>query len=113
MLFYISALPVPRHPLIKKSTATLSLRAVRVCCRAQASKSSFWSTSDFYGLDLSCLHDECVSDHYAQPIVGYFDPAILLSPDVLTHTINFGSDTVADLAEINVPLHFTINKTGV
>ena len=79
----------------------------------QSGKSTFWACSDFYGLDLSCLLDECVSDHFAQPIVGYFDPAILLSTDVVTHVINFGTDTVADLAEINVPLKFTITKTGV
>ncbi len=61
---------------------------------------------------MSSLHAECVSDHFAQPIVGYFDPSILMSAEVVTHVIDFGKDTVADLAEINVPLHFTINKTG-
>ncbi len=79
----------------------------------QLAKAAFWNTTDFYGLNLTSLQGEATADYFSQPIVGYFDTSILLSSDIVTHTIDFQKDTVADLAEINVPLRFTVTKTGM
>ncbi len=80
---------------------------------AQCGKPHFWSSTDFYGLNLSLLQPAALADYFSQPVVGYFDPSILLTTHTVTHVIDFQKDTVADLAEIVVPLSFEIQKTGV
>ena len=80
--------------------------------RGQVAKPAFWNTTDFYGMNLSHLASDARADYFSQPVVGYFDTSILLCTDTVTHVINFQTDTVRDLAEITVPLHFVIQKTG-
>lgn len=58
----------------------------------QLSKATFWTSKDFYGLDLSSLYDTAVADHFSQPIVGYIDPATLLCASTATHKIDFEKD---------------------
>ena len=45
----------------------------------QMAKVSFWKTTNFYGVDLSCLEGQAKKDHFAQPVVGYFPMSILIA----------------------------------
>ena len=46
----------------------------------QAAKAVFWETEgrSFYGLDLSSAAEKAKTQHFGQPIVGYFDSSILV-----------------------------------
>ena len=45
----------------------------------QLSKSEFWRTTDFHGLDLSCLHYSAFIEKFQQPILDTYDPSKSLS----------------------------------
>lgn len=79
----------------------------------QANKVNFWHTKDFYGLDLSSLADAAMADHFSQPVVGYIDPASLLSNNTVNHTIDFSKDDPKSLHHIVLNFDFVINRTGL
>ena len=79
----------------------------------QCEKVAFWRTTDFFGLDLSPLLGEAAADHFGQPVVGFVDPATLLSPLTATAGIDFGRDAPADLARIAIPFSFTASRTAL
>lgn len=79
----------------------------------QEQKLVFWEQQDFYGLDLSSLKEAAANDHFAQPVVGYFDPSILLADTTATHLIDFEKDSPEDLARVRVPFSFTMTKTAL
>ena len=79
--------------------------------KEQSDKVQFWTTKNFFGIDLSPLREQALKDHFAQPIVGYFDPKILLSNDFVTHEINFGKVTLEEMRKIRVNFKFKINRT--
>lgn len=112
---YIAARDLFLKPggLMMPTTGTIYIAPFsdRTLYAEQCAKPTFWSATDFYGLNLSLLQAAARADYFSQPVVGYFDPSILLCPETITHVINFQTDTVADLAEIVVPLDFVIAKT--
>lgn len=79
----------------------------------QNSRADFWKTRDFFGLDLSCLVDQASKDHFSQPIVGYFDPSVLLCGATAQYTIDFAHDRPESLREFIIPFAFTIARTGI
>lgn len=86
----------------------------------QAAKVAFWGATDFYGLDLTPLAEDAAADHFAQPVVGYVDPACLLTaasasggPGVASHVIDFARDAPESLKRLEIPLDFVAAKTGV
>lgn len=81
--------------------------------REQLSKVSFWQQPEYYGLDLSCLTEKAMENHFSQPIVGYFPPSILISSTTVQHPIDFQSILPQDLHEFTIPFQFTIEKTSI
>lgn len=79
----------------------------------QVGKVSFWNTRDFYGLDLTSLAEAASRDHFSQPVVGYIDPSSLLSDRTVDKTIDFAGDAPDSLHVLEIPLDFTVNKTGL
>jgi type I protein arginine methyltransferase len=79
----------------------------------QNSKLDFWDTSDFWGLDLRSLKEQARRDHFCQPVVGYFQPSILLCPATVRHVIDFASDSIESLKRFTVPFWFTIDRTAI
>lgn len=79
----------------------------------QVAKSVFWETTQFYGVDLSCLKHQARKEHLSQPIVGYISPESLLSHERAEYTINFQSCTIKQMKEFTIPFRFTINKTAL
>eukprot|EP00947_MAST-08B_sp_MAST-8B-sp1_P002657 g2657.t1 len=73
----------------------------------------FWEQSDFYGVDVSCMKAAARKEAFAQPVVGYFDPKILLSSATVTHTIDFTTITVEGFHKIHIPYSFEIDKPAL
>lgn len=81
-----------------------------------AAKSQFWHTKDFYGVDMSCLEKHATAQYFSQPVIGYFDPSILIASeeDTATHSIDFRTARAKeDLEEIEIPFRFKITKTAL
>jgi histone-arginine methyltransferase CARM1 len=79
----------------------------------QCEKVAFWRTTDFFGLDLSPLLEDAGRDHFGQPVVGFVDPASLLSPLTATAGIDFAADTPASLQLLSIPFSFTASRTAL
>ncbi|RHY83628.1 hypothetical protein DYB26_000079 [Aphanomyces astaci] len=79
----------------------------------QMAKVAFWRQQDFYGLDLNCLVDEAMENHFSQPIVGYFPPSILMSATPIQHVLDFRSMTVDEFHTFDIPFRFECNQTGM
>jgi histone-arginine methyltransferase CARM1 len=79
----------------------------------QCEKVAFWRTTDFFGLDLSPLLDAARRDHFGQPVVGFVDPASLLSPLTATAGIDFAADSPQSLHLLTVPFSFTASRTAL
>ncbi|GBG25943.1 Histone-arginine methyltransferase CARMER [Hondaea fermentalgiana] len=79
----------------------------------QYAKAQFWSATDFYGVDLSSLADEALKQHFLQPVVGAFDPSILISDQEkpATSCIDFETSEVSEMLDITVPFEFVVNTT--
>ena len=53
-----------------------------------------------------------MSDHFSQPVVGYFDPHCLLAATTCTHGVNFETSAPEELHVIDIPLSFVVTRTG-
>ena len=51
--------------------------------------------------------------HFSQPVVGYFDPSVLIAPDTqaATHVVDFETIAPEDLGQIDVPFRFTASPS--
>ncbi|KAF0689684.1 Aste57867_18889 [Aphanomyces stellatus] len=79
----------------------------------QMAKASFWRQRDFYGLDLNCLIEEAMENHFSQPVVGYFSPSILISASPVHHVLDFRSANPDELLSFDIPFRFVCNKTAI
>mmetsp|Transcript_11941 Transcript_11941/g.25672 ORF Transcript_11941/g.25672 Transcript_11941/m.25672 type:complete len:375 (-) Transcript_11941:101-1225(-) len=79
----------------------------------QIMKANFWTTTDFYGVDLNSLQQEAFDQNFKQPVVGTFDPAILIADQnaPATHTIDFETTTIDDMQDISIDFEYVINTT--
>jgi len=68
-----------------------------------AAKSLFWTTGNFYGVNLSSLHQEAASSFFHQVVVDAFDPSILVSQPH-THVVDFRTVKEEELLQIRIPL---------
>ncbi|KAL5199127.1 hypothetical protein ABZP36_002639 [Zizania latifolia] len=70
-----------------------------------ANKALFWQQHNFFGVDLTPLHDSAFQGYFSQPVVDAFDPRLLVSPPMY-HTLDFTSMKEEELYEIDIPLNF-------
>ena len=77
-----------------------------------SSGSNFWTQTDFFGIDLTCLKDDAVSDHFSRPVVGVFDPSILLSTSC-SYDIDLKTVSAAELQHVRIPFSFTIDRAAL
>lgn len=61
-------------------------------------------------MDLSALREAAVKENFSQPVVDTFDINICPVNDPCVHTVDFRSVAEAELANIYIPLEFTINQ---
>lgn len=78
----------------------------------QMEKVQFWQQNDFYGLKLSSMAKSANKNHFSQPVVGYFPSSMLISMEVVQHTLDFTTLSQDQLEAFTIPLHFTIHQTG-
>jgi histone-arginine methyltransferase CARM1 len=73
---------------------------------------SFWNQS-VYGVSLNALESKAQQQLFAQPIVGYFSPEILLtaSGKAATHIIDFSTTTAKGLEVCEYPFEWVIDRT--
>lgn len=79
----------------------------------QNTKARFWESKQFYGIDLSALSGSAEDEYMSQAVVGYFSEALLLSSDVARHQVDFRTVTVEALQTFEIPLKFSIKRTGI
>mmetsp|Transcript_31551 Transcript_31551/g.97562 ORF Transcript_31551/g.97562 Transcript_31551/m.97562 type:complete len:399 (+) Transcript_31551:222-1418(+) len=79
----------------------------------QEAKATFWRATDFYGVDLSALHEAALDEYFSQAVVGYFPPEITVSDDKASHEFDFGVCSAADLRNFTVPFRFAVTKTAI
>lgn len=79
----------------------------------QDAKVTFWETEDFWGLNLTPLKQQARVDHFSQPVVGYFPPAVLLSTATSSYMVDFLRDKKEALLEFDVPFAFEANRTAI
>lgn len=77
----------------------------------QVTKADFWSTTDFYGVDLSSAVAVAKKEYFSQPVVGCFPPSILISAQRAVHTVDFGATTCEELQNFEIDFNFRIDKT--
>lgn len=75
-------------------------------------KARFWQSSNFYGVDISCLSRDALEHYFAQPVVGGFDGNSLLAPPFL-HAVSFETARIEDIQRVSIPLVFSSQFTGV
>ena len=63
----------------------------------QLQKCEFWRSKDFYGLDLSDLYYQSISEKFSQPVLDTYDPAKNLADKPYRKTFDFENCTLADL----------------
>jgi len=76
------------------------------------SKVRFWHQEDFYGFNLSALSNHALNHHFAQPVVGCFDPRSLLSNPV-EKKIDFMTVKLEQLREFSIETNFVSRYTGI
>lgn len=74
-------------------------------------RADFWKTQNFYGMDMTSLYSDALSEHFSQPVVGVFEPAILLSQQTATWEVDFRTVTEKDLHHIRIPFRLPIART--
>ncbi|KAJ0009495.1 hypothetical protein NQD34_001197, partial [Periophthalmus magnuspinnatus] len=75
-------------------------------------RAAFWQQRNFYGINLSPLHNSAVDEFFRQPIVDTFEVQILMSRSV-KHRINFKEATPEDLQRLEIPFMFTLQQSGL
>lgn len=83
----------------------------------QEAKVAFWSSTDFYGVNLSVLQADAREQHFGQPVIGSIDPTSLLTchgvADAATHDVDFATCSVEDLQRIEIPFEFVVARTAL
>lgn len=75
-------------------------------------KVRFWEQSNFYGVDFSSLTGDARDETFSQPVVGCFDPRILMAPSV-SHSVDFLSIKPAELKSFTIPISWKFPFTGL
>ncbi|RKP01347.1 hypothetical protein CXG81DRAFT_6273, partial [Caulochytrium protostelioides] len=77
-----------------------------------AAKLAFWQARDFYGIDLAPLAPHAMDEVFEQPVVGCFDPRILMAAPC-SHVIDFTTITLEAIRDITIPVEYTMQYTGI
>lgn len=90
-------------------------------------KVRFWEQPDFHGIDFSALARDAKDEIFAQPVVGYFNPRILLAPSCSHHSnalfiiltlsnqhvtlVDFSTISIDALKNIHIPISWVFPYT--
>lgn len=76
------------------------------------SKARFWESKDFYGVDFSALALDAKDEIFGQPVVGCFDPHIIMGSSS-SYMVDFESVTMENLKEFTIPIDWRVSYTGL
>lgn len=76
------------------------------------SRATFWLQSNFYGVDLTSLHQDALNQYFTQVVVDAFDPSLLVS-NVAIHPVNFTTIAEKELYDLSIPLSYSITRPCV
>ncbi|KAI8070061.1 S-adenosyl-L-methionine-dependent methyltransferase [Gongronella butleri] len=78
-------------------------------------KARFWEQTNFYNVDLSALYAEAKTEMFSMPVVGHFNPNLLMTtPTTMDHyPVDFSTVTVEELKDMTLPIHWTTDYTGI
>ncbi|CAL1413275.1 unnamed protein product [Linum trigynum] len=71
-----------------------------------ANKALFWQQKNYFGVNLTPLHESAFQGYFSQPVVDAFDPRLLVAPATY-HVLDFAQMKEEDLYELDIPLKFT------
>lgn len=74
-----------------------------------ANKAAFWQQENFYGVDLTCLHNSAYSSYFSQVVVDQIPPNVLVS-NYAMHKIDFTSCREEDLYKFEIPLSLQVGR---
>lgn len=75
----------------------------------QLSKCEFWRSKDFYGVDLSDLYYQAVSEKFSQPVLDTYDASKNLADKPFRKSFDFENCTLADLQTVNLKFQHKMN----
>jgi len=78
---------------------------------ARTSVLSFWSQSDFYGVDLSAMASRATDELFSMPALGPVVPETLVAPAAV-RTFDFERLPLTELAEIRLPFAFSVTRAA-
>lgn len=102
---------IARDKFLKKDTGMMFPKSAHLCIipfedkdiyEEQLGKVDFWSTSNFHGFDLSCLHEKAIEEKLSQPILDTYSADKNLSISPVRMTYNFETCTVTDLQTLDL-----------
>jgi len=76
-------------------------------------RAEFWANDNFMGIDMTCLQEQSTKENFGQPVVGYFNPDILLAENRGSHFVDFHTVTVEELKAFEIPFSHVVTKTAV
>jgi len=79
---------------------------------ARTSVLSFWSQSDFYGVDLSSMASRAADELFSMPALGPVLPETLVGTPIV-RVFDFERFPLTELAEIRLPFAFTVTRSGL
>ena len=79
----------------------------------QVTKASFWTSRNFYGVDLTDLYTDALEEYFSQAVVGYFSFESCLAQEPSQQFFDFSTITISELRNFTIPLNFPITKTAV
>ncbi|KAH7513362.1 hypothetical protein FEM48_Zijuj12G0192000 [Ziziphus jujuba var. spinosa] len=74
-------------------------------CRFSLFQALFWREQNYYGVNLTPLHESAFHGYFSQPVLDAFDPRLLVSLSI-SHVIDFTKIKEEELYEIDIPLRF-------
>lgn len=69
-------------------------------------KAQFWTLNQFFGVDLSCMHQHSIHEVFRQPLVEHVDPRLLVGTPT-RKDFDFSTLTAEQLSQIDLPFSLT------
>lgn len=79
----------------------------------QVGKVNFWTTTDFHGFDLSCMHETAVDEKLSQAILDTYDAKKNLSAQPMRKHYDFEKCSIEDLKIVDLDFSHEIERTGI
>jgi len=73
----------------------------------------WWDNKNYYGLDMTVLHERAITEKFSQPILDTLKPECLLSFAPRRKVFNFETCTVEDLKYLKMEFDHMMTRTAL